>query len=279
MIAMDIDGTLLDSHWCVPQANQDAILEAKNRGMEIVLVTGRRFDFARPVTEQLPCEVMLIVNNGALLKSPDGRTHLCHLLPRGVARFVLNATREHRAGTAVVFDRPKERQVIFERLDWSDPTRQAYYERNREFLAQVAPLEDCLDDDPIQVMFTGGVEPMRRATALLRGLAGDHRFGVAVTEYEQKDFTIIDVIRHGCTKGATLAALAALRGIQPSEVMAIGDNWNDREMLDFAGLPVVMANAVPELKMPHWKITLSNDEGGVAEAIRAFAFEKSCEKI
>lgn len=278
LIAMDIDGTLLDSHWRVPQSNQDAILEANARGMEVVLVTGRRFDFARPVMEQLPCEVMLIVNNGALLKSADGHTLLRHMLPRRAARFVLHATCEFRAGTAVVFDRPGQGQVILEHLDWNDPSRQNYYERNREFLAEVAPLEDCLDEDPIQVMFTGGVEPMRRATSLLRGLARGHRFGVAVTEYEEKNFTIIDVIQQGCTKGATLAAFVALRGIQPSEVMAIGDNWNDLEMLEFAGLPVVMANAAPELKMQGWKTTLSNDECGVAEAIRAYAFENTIKK-
>jgi hypothetical protein len=64
-----------------------------------------------------------------------------------------------------------------------------------------------------------------------------------------------------------------MRGFAREEVMAIGDNFNDREMLEFAGLPVVMANSVPELKSLGWRQTLSNDEGGVAAAIREYALE------
>ena len=76
LLAMDIDGTLLDSQWRIPEANRRAVMEAAERGIEVVLVTGRRFDFARPVAEQLDCELLLIVNNGALIKSLDGETHL-----------------------------------------------------------------------------------------------------------------------------------------------------------------------------------------------------------
>jgi len=114
---MDIDGTLLDSHWKIPEANRAAITEAARRGIEVVLVTGRRFDFARPVAEQLDCELLLIVNNGALIKSLDGVTHLRHLLPRATAKLVLEAARDFRSGAAVIFDRPKERQVILECIE------------------------------------------------------------------------------------------------------------------------------------------------------------------
>ena len=128
LLAMDIDGTLLDSHWKIPEANRAAITEAARRGIEVLLVTGRRFDFARPVAEQLDCELLLIVNNGALIKSLDGETHLRHLLPRATAKIVLEAARDYRSGAAVIFDRPKERQVILECIDWNDPSRQQYFE-------------------------------------------------------------------------------------------------------------------------------------------------------
>jgi hypothetical protein len=82
---------------------------------------------------------------------------------------------------------------------------------------------------------------------------------------------MVDVIRLKCSKGATLAEWTELRGFRREEVMAIGDNFNDREMLEFAGLPVVMANSVPELKILGWRETLSNDESGVAAAIREYA--------
>ncbi len=76
------------------------------------------------------------------------------------------------------------------------------------------------------------------------------------------------------TKGVALKEWARRRGIAREEVMAIGDNWNDREMLEFAGLPVVMANCVDELKSLGWAMTLSNDENGLAEAINTYALGK-----
>ncbi len=274
LIAIDIDGTLLDSRWQVPEANREAIAAAAGRGIEVALVTGRRFDFARPIAEQLPCALTMIVNNGALIKSKDGVTHLRHLLPRDVARKVLEATPQFRVGAAVVFDRPRENQVIFERIDCEDPGRKGYFERNREFIAQVTPLEACLTEDAIQVMYSGPVETMRQVEAVLRALPLADRFALAVTEYEQRDFGLVDVLHPACSKGAALAEWAALRGFSRDEVMAIGDNLNDREMLEYAGVPIVMGNSVPELKTLGWRETLTNDEDGVAAAILAHALEQ-----
>jgi 5-amino-6-(5-phospho-D-ribitylamino)uracil phosphatase len=272
LLAMDIDGTLLDSHWKIPEANRAAITEAARRGIEVVLVTGRRFDFARPVAEQLDCDLRLIVNNGALIKSLDGETHLRHLLPRATAKMVLEAARDYHSGAAVIFDRPKERQVILECIDWSDPARRQYFERNKEYIAQVSPLEACLDaEDPIQVMFTGPFEYVRGAFRVLQELPAADRYSLAITEYEAKNFSILDVISRNCSKGTTLEEWARRRGIARDEVMAVGDNWNDHEMLEFAGLPVVMGNSVPELKLRGWPVTLTNDEAGLAAAIRTYA--------
>src|SRR3981081_4602639 len=92
LIALDIDGTLLDSKWQLPEANRTAIAEAVRRGIEVALVTGRRYDFAMPIANQLDVPLTMIVNNGALVRSKDGETHLRHLLPRATALRVLQAT-------------------------------------------------------------------------------------------------------------------------------------------------------------------------------------------
>jgi Cof subfamily protein (haloacid dehalogenase superfamily) len=276
LIAIDVDGTLLDSRWQVPKANRDTIAAAARRGIEIALVTGRRFDFVREIAEQLPCPLTLIVNNGALIKAKDGRTHVRHLLPRAVAESVLAATASFRPMAAVVFDRAAA-QVVFEHLDWNDPGRRGYFERNRPYLAEISPLEDCLDEDPIQVMFSGAVAEMRRAAGLLGRLAETLPFTVAVTEYEQRNFSIVDVIERGCSKGAALEEWTRLCRLQPRDVLAIGDNLNDREMLAFAGQAVVMGNGVAELKSLGWPVTLSNDEGGVARAIQQYALGDALE--
>jgi len=268
LLAVDIDGTLLDSHGVLPPAHRAALADAAAAGIEVVLATGRSFHFARPVAELLALPLTLIVNNGALVKSTAGATELRQLLPRDVARDILEATRAYEDSVAVVFDRPDERQVVFERMDWSHPNRRGYYEKNRAFIAEApAPLADVLIEDPIQVMFNGGVEPMRALVRALRASPGSDRYAVAVTEYPHRDFSLVDVNSAGCSKGATLARWAAVRGIARDEVMAAGDNLNDVEMLDFAGTAVVMGNAGDAMKGRGYRLTGTNDEHGLAAAV------------
>jgi Cof subfamily protein (haloacid dehalogenase superfamily) len=270
-IAVDIDGTLLNTRFEVSPANRAAIAEATRRGVEVALVTGRRYDFALPVAKQIDAPVTMIVNNGALVRTNDGQTLLRHLLPRETAKRVIQATEAWREATAVVFDRPQANQVILQSINWDDPTRGGYYKRNREFLAEANPLESCLTEDPIQVMYTGQVAAMREAETALRRVQFAEEFNLAATVYVERDFAMIDVIRRGVTKGTSLAEWTQHRGISPEEILAIGDNHNDLEMLCFAGVPVVMGNCVPELKERGWHITASNDEDGVAAAIERFA--------
>jgi Cof subfamily protein (haloacid dehalogenase superfamily) len=274
LIALDIDGTLLDSRWTLPEANRAAIAEATRRGIEVALVTGRRYDFAMPIAAQIGSPLTMIVSNGALIRMQDGTTRLRHLLPRETAARVLEITRPWREGCGVVFDRPRENQVILEVFATDDPIRSAYYTRNKEFLGQAVPLESCLTEDPLQVMLSGKLEPMRQAEDTLRAAQATENFGVAATVYESRDFAMIDVLNPKCSKGAALAEWAALRGLGREEVMAIGDNHNDLEMLSFAGIPVVMGNCVPELRTFGWHETASNDHNGVAAAIEQFALRE-----
>jgi Cof subfamily protein (haloacid dehalogenase superfamily) len=268
LIAMDLDGTLLDSSGRLPEANARAIAEAAARGIEIVVVTGRRFPSAQKIASELKCDVHLIASNGAVMKSSTGQTHYRRLLPVATARQVLEATPEYRSSAAVIFDRPLSRQVIFERVDWDNPLIASYL-RSREQVAEMEPLTACLDgEDPVEILFLGGCKEMRSAMRSLQALPIAPQYTLALTEYEQRNLSMLDVLNEGVTKGTALAEWARRRGIARDEVMAIGDNWNDREMLEFAGLPVVMENAVPELKSPGWKVTLSNDACGVADAIR-----------
>ena len=275
LIALDIDGTLLNSRWQVSAANQAAIAEATRRGIEVALVTGRRYDFALPVAQTIPAPLTMIVNNGALIRSNDGHTHVRHLLPRAIARNVLQLTEPWRDASAVVFDRPSAEQVMIERFNADDSLRAGYYSRNKEFIAFATPLETCLTEDPIQVMFSGNVAPVRAIESTLRAAPFANDFTLAVTIYGKKDFAMIDVIKPGCSKGASLAGWAAVRGFAREEILAIGDNHNDLEMLHFAGIPVVMANGVDELKSFGWHQTRSNDDDGVAAAIELFALTEA----
>ena len=275
LIALDIDGTLLDSRWQVSEANRAAIAEAARRGIEVALVTGRRYDFAMPVARNLDAPLTMIVNNGALIRSKEGRTHLRHLLDRRVAERVLRLAGPWRNWAVVIFDRARENQLMLEEFTSEDSPRSEYFARNKEFVGFAKPLESCLTEDPIQVMFSGRVAAMRDAESALRSADFAEQFSLAVTCYESKDFAMIDVINPVCSKGAALAEWAVARGFSRDEVMAIGDNHNDLEMLSFAGIPVVMGNSVPELKKFGWHETASNDENGVAHAIEQFALREA----
>jgi len=269
LIAIDVDGTLLDTRGQIPQANIDAIHDAVSAGIHIALVTGRSYPFARPIAEPLPASITLIVSNGAVERDMDGSRVARRLLDRQIARAVLDSTRPFRELAALVFDRDADRQVMFETMDWEHPGRKAYWARNHSLIAQSVPLEDALVEDPIQVMFNGGVDAMRSLYCALH--ADANGFSVSLTEYVHRDFSLIDVTAPNATKGRALAWRAAQLGLSREEVMAVGDNFNDLEMLEFAGLPVVMANAVDGLKQRGWAVTGDNENAGLAEAIRRFA--------
>jgi len=275
LIALDIDGTLLDSRWLLSDANRCAIQQATRKGIEVALVTGRRYDFALPVAKDLGCPVTMIVNNGGLIRSSDGQTRLKRLLDVKPARAVLELARRWKEGAAVIFDRPRENQLILERLDPDDSIRYAYYSRNLQYIGIVSPIENCLTEPPLQVMFSGTVSEMSEIEHVLTASPIAAELKLAATKYASKDFAMLDVLPPGCTKGSALAEWAVLQGFARSEILAVGDNHNDLEMLEFAGIPVVMQNCVPELKSYGWHETHSNDESGVAAAIEKFALSEA----
>ena len=96
-----------------------------------------------------------------------------------------------------------------------------------------------------------------------------------MTEYTHRDFSLVDVTSLEATKGRALAWRAAELGLTPGEVMAIGDNFNDLQMLEFAGHPVVMGNAVEGLRSRGWHVTGHQDEAGVAQAIDRLVLKRS----
>ena len=148
-----------------------------------------------------------------------------------------------------------------------------WVEANRPWIREVRPLERAFDDGeaPVQGMVCGGVEEMRRAEQWLAASDMAGQVEMHRTEYPSRDLTILDILPPGCSKGAALRRLARQRGLAPEEVLAIGDNWNDLEMLEFAGRAVVVANGAPDLvelaRGRRWEIAPANDEDGVAQVV------------
>ena len=122
-------------------------------------------------------------------------------------------------------------------------------------------------NDPVQAMFCGTMARMSRTLRVLEGAGMDGTVTVLRTEYPERDLSMIDVLNAGCSKGHALERWAGHRGYRREEVMAVGDNHNDVEMLEFAGHPVIMGNACEELRSRGWTVTLSNDACGIAAAV------------
>jgi len=272
LIGIDMDGTLLDRNGQIPPANRAAIDEAVARGIHVALVTGRSYPFARPAASELPSSVTLIVSSGAVERAMDGTTLARRLLRRDVAERVLASTRAHRDAAALVFDRDDERQIVFESMDWGHPGRKGYWARNQALIAQASSLEEALVEDPVEVMFNGFVDVVRPLAQMLQQTGPD--FAVSLTEYIDRDFALLDVTAPEATKGRALAWRAEQLGLSPEDVMAVGDNFNDLEMLEYAGTPVVMGNAVDALKTRGWPVVGHQDDAGLAEAIERFALRQ-----
>ncbi|HUE86661.1 MAG TPA: HAD family hydrolase [Vicinamibacterales bacterium] len=271
LIGIDVDGTLLDSRGQLPADNLSAIVEAANRGIHIAIVTGRSFFFAMPAVAALPDPLTLVVHNGAIARTRAGDTLMRRLMPRQLALDVLGATASWRDAAVVIFDRPLAGQMVYDRLDWEHPNRSRFRDRNREIIEQVASLEEAITEDPIQVAYNGSVPAMRDVMAALERHPAADALSVSLTEYPSRDFSLVDVSAAGTTKGTGLAAVASLLGVDRAHVMAVGDNYNDREMLEWAAVGVVMGNAAPDLLTTGLETTASNDEAGLAAAIRRFA--------
>jgi hypothetical protein len=265
LIAADIDGTLLNPEFHISDIDLAALRRARSAGVEIVLVTGRRHTFALPIAQMLGFDIWVISSNGAITRSVAGETFHRDMLPAETCRNLVLGMREFRGNTVLTFDTEEKGAIVIERMDELGASIQRWLEKNLNYIDFVIPIESSLVTDPVQAMFCGPIPRMHKVLSGIDQLGLD--ITVLRTEYPVRDLSIVDVLNVGCSKGHALERWAAHRGIPRNEVMAIGDNYNDIEMLAFAGHPFIMGNASEELRGRGWNVTRANDQNGVAAAI------------
>lgn len=267
MLAVDIDGTLLNSQFHISQVDIDALRRANASGVEVLLVTGRRHTFAMPMAQQLGFDLWLISSNGAITRSIHGESFHRDLLPVETCRQLCGTMRDFRGNTVITFDKESKGALVLERMDELTVSIQRWLEKNMQYIEFVIPIEDSLVADPVQTMFCGPIARMHEALSSLEASGLRELITVVRTEYPLRDLSIVDVLNRDCSKGHAVERWARHRGIAREQIMAIGDNYNDVEMLAFAGRPFIMGNASEDLKSRGWPVTRSNDESGVAAAI------------
>ena len=282
LIAIDIDGTLLNPEFQISETDLATLRHAHAQGIEVILVTGRRHTFALPIAQQLGFDLWLISSNGAVTRSLAGETFHRDLLPAPTCRELVHAMQEFRGQTVLTFDSndlhgEAAGTIVIERLDELEASIQRWLEKNRQYIKFVVPIENALTRDPVQAMFCGPIALMQRVLRVLESCGLP--ITVVRTEYPGRDLSIVDVLNAGCSKGHALERWANHRRITREQVMAIGDNYNDMEMLAFAGHPFIMGNASEELRSRGWTLTRSNAESGVSAAIEHVLNGKEIEPV
>ncbi len=284
LLALDLDGTTLNTKGKVSDANRDAIRAAEDAGVLVTIATGRRFRDAQPIGLELGLNAPMITHNGALIKYADtGKTVEYSLLSDATSLEIVSVGKSF-GGDALVsadplglgtmlYDRVSDDNVpLMKYIRWSETLHGVGTDIS---INHVPRLEDAIHEhDVIHISFSGGCQAMAELAVSLGEEFGAN-ITILSTVYTQIDFTLLDILPPDASKGHSVARVAELNGIEQADVMAIGDNFNDLHMLEFAGTPVVMGNAEDKLHtMGEFYTTLSNDESGVAAAIERFIFNR-----
>jgi Cof subfamily protein (haloacid dehalogenase superfamily) len=272
LVAIDMDGTLLpDFSTVVSERNQRALLEAQEAGIVVAIATGRRQAFTAPLLAEvgLRADTPLITSNGAVTRSFSGERIDFHHLKPALARGLCGVLRG--VGLLVfTLDKASKPDLVVEDMASAKGRLARWVESNRTSIEEVRPIENALGDevDLIQGMAAGTIAEMAEAEERLRNCAWAGQFECVRTAYPGNDLSILDLLPKGVSKQSALARLAERLGIAQEETMAIGDNWNDEAMLDWAGVGVLMGNATAELRAMApargWRIGPTNCEDGVA---------------
>ncbi len=279
LVAFDIDGTLMPSvGTCMSERTVAALRAAVAAGIEVVIATGRRAAYAMPLLEpiELPPETVLIASNGATTRDFAGNVLDRFFLSVETSRALCAELRPFGGTMVFTFEKHGPGELVLESLDRLHDRIALWVDANLPYIEQVDPLERVFDrgEPAIQGMICGTVAQMHAAEQHLQTTAFASQIEMHRTEYAEKDLSILDILPLGCNKGVALARLAERRGIPREEVMAVGDNWNDLEMLRWAGRPVLMQNAGKALReeaaRSGWQVTsATNDEDGAVLLLEA----------
>ena len=282
MLVADLDGTLLSPQGGLSLRTIAALQAAAAAGVRLVFATGRRQSFAMQALEAagLDADAVLITSNGAVTRTLGGKLMDRTLLPAETARQLCLQLDAFRDAMVFTFDRVGIGALVVERLDTLHQSIARWVEANAHEIVTVTPLAAAFEngDSPVQGMICGSLERMAQAVAVLEAktsAARQLRSAISIhhTEYAARDLCIVDLLAAACSKGRALARLAASYGIAPAQVLAIGDNMNDADMLEWSGYPVVMSNAAAGLRAlgesKGWLFTASHADDGAAQAIEA----------
>ncbi len=255
LLALDLDETLLNENYRVSQRNREAVQKAVQKGIMVTIATGRIFRSALPYARELQVDLPLVTYHGALIKKVSGEVLMHRSIPGELTLDILNMAEEEGFYINLFLD---------DRLYIKEENESArYYKSIASIPAEVVGSLPSFflreKKEPTKMSIISKDEDYLDE---LRNLLL-HSYAPELSVMQSRPF-FLEIIHSGASKGQALSYLAQMDNIRPEEIVAIGDSYNDIDMLQFAGLGVAMANAPEEVKRSADVIAGTNTEDGVA---------------
>lgn len=280
LLALDLDGTLLNSHGKIPEENIKAIRNAEEHGVLVTIASGRRFRDARPVALEIGLNAPVICHNGALIKYADSlKTVGVAVIPTQTTQNIIAAGKEHGGEALVSIDPHGKGTLIYETISEDNIPLQKYViwsqrlhgDEAEDAIHHVENISDTVHElEVVHISYSGNCHRMSVLQEQLN-ITLEDSVSIMATVYPHLDFTLLDILPPKTSKASAIEKLAKLNKLSRENVMVIGDNFNDLDMLEYAGTPIIMGNADASLlQREEFYTTLSNDENGVAAAINKY---------
>ncbi len=273
LVCIDLDGTLLDDEKKISESDLQAIEELQIMGVNITIFTGRSFHSALPYVNRLDIKIPVVFQNGALICSPDGkRIYRQVWLPSTVADRIVELSRQSELYAVVYDDFFNSRDMYvesayhgaFDEYFRFNSHRTNFVEDLREFLSS--------RESVVEVALVG---PNEKVEELVEELYREFQDQFTPVKNREINGTVfLEIFGKNVGKEIAIDFVLNLFHTDPLNIVYIGDNYNDLEIMKKVGYSIAMGNAPEEVKKAADFITLTNNNSGVAYAIERIILEK-----
>ncbi len=263
LIAIDLDGTLVPRHQSLRPRVINAVHKLNAKGIPLILATGRLFYSALPYAQKLGLDSLIITHHGALIKSlSSGEVIYRRGVELPLAKEVIRFAKNINLPAAAYFDD----NVIMDKLN---PDYPAYEWLVRLGVTEVDDLNTFISSEPTRIGIATEQGKSKELTKLLRDYFKDRLYITSGHPY------LAEISHRDVSKGNALKIVANIYGLSRFDIMAIGDDWNDIEMLEYAGISVAMRDAAPEVLTVADFIAPTAEEDGAAQVLEEFLINLS----
>jgi len=276
LVAIDLDGTLLRNDGTMGQRTRRALQAAVKQGIRVVICTGRRFRTTLPILTELQLAVPVIVHGGLLIKDAGTSETLYHTyLDKDFCLEAIKFLKAHGVTPIVYVDLFSQGiDIYLDNERDGHPFHLKYLERNRANCHFVGDVSQVFCPQTIHIGALADRPSLERLNVRIEA-----EFGTAARHHimnnTNEEGAFLEIMSPGHSKWLALSRLIELEGLTAEQVIGIGDEVNDLEMIEHAGLGVAMGNAIPAVKAVANYLTRSNQEDGVAHVVERFLLKEA----